>query len=928
MMERPKTRADARAHINRIRKDKGIDTESGSSGTFTDDLEATLKIIAEGLYQQPTRFLLEVLQNADDCSYDDPTPTMHIFYYKNRLRIDYNELGFTERDVDAICKVSSTKTLSADQTGEKGIGFKSVFKIAKKVWVLSGNYSFQFDIDRKLGMITPEWEENPPGKVRDGFTTSIFLEIRGDFEPEQLVQEMKSMSPKHLLFLRKIRRININIEAQDGETWETTLGRKDEPSRYGYLHTTTTLSQKDTTSQKDKTWVYWVYRHLANSLPSEPKRAHCTQSVISLAFPVRVARNSKYEPVIEEQEVYATLPVRNFGFKANAFRSAIEQLNTGHLRYTWPRYMPASNFIHFFQNVNGEVKGMLLRGEFLESIKGDLVSALSVRYVPQSMRGRNNVPLALSDKTESKYLSLRYADSDWDSLERIGVRALSEKEFLDDLERLDDKRIDRESKEWHAQVAKVLTRMYQDSDLYKERIKGLPLIPLSNGTWVSASVDNIFFPESQEVPIPDNLNVSFLHPEAIKNDDLRFLFQKLDIKPLSVSKIQDQILGLHSTAEPMELPAADDVLVAHAAYLFQTGWKSGGTPVPFWVISEEGKRQRSKQVYLSPTKRDSYGKYFDQSRQKSTFLHKKYYQAVGPEVRDRWISWLHDELEVQNSPEFVRKLQELTVKQCSTPDPLQIPNLNDLISQTVFLFRSKWVNRSIWGQPTPFDKFWFITDNEQCHRAGQVYLEHRELQSRQYLRRFRQEFPFLHKEYYLAVNKHESDEWLTWLRESFGIWNVPRLVSPSDHSEFSADFQRILATWPSTEFLMLLSEEWGRYKAYFESKAGAKLRRELGSTMVSCRDGSWPLEDTFTIPVFPENKIQSTLHVQPLLDIPEPDSTGWSFLEIFGVTIKDDINTCIRTLEKIQGSKASQSFVSFLYSKIQEKFDENPEAVK
>jgi len=92
------------------------------------------------------------------------------------LHIDYNEVGFTTRDVEAICKISSTVTASVDQTGEKGIGFKSVFRIADAVSVLSRHYSFQFDTTRRLGMVTPQWVEYPDG-ARPGFT-SILLRVR------------------------------------------------------------------------------------------------------------------------------------------------------------------------------------------------------------------------------------------------------------------------------------------------------------------------------------------------------------------------------------------------------------------------------------------------------------------------------------------------------------------------------------------------------------------------------------------------------------------------------------------------------------------------------------------------------------------------------------------------------------------------------
>lgn len=43
--------------------------------------------------------------------------------------------------------------------GGKGIGFKSVFKVADMVWVSSGNATFRFDRDSVLGMNVPIWRD-------------------------------------------------------------------------------------------------------------------------------------------------------------------------------------------------------------------------------------------------------------------------------------------------------------------------------------------------------------------------------------------------------------------------------------------------------------------------------------------------------------------------------------------------------------------------------------------------------------------------------------------------------------------------------------------------------------------------------------------------------------------------------------------------
>lgn len=99
----------------------------------------------------PVRFINELIQNADDCDYpDDVVPHMIIKTNDKGLGIAYNEVGFTKHNVRAITAIgeSTKKQLLSGQMftketiGEKGIGFKAVFSIAKKVCIHSNGFHF------------------------------------------------------------------------------------------------------------------------------------------------------------------------------------------------------------------------------------------------------------------------------------------------------------------------------------------------------------------------------------------------------------------------------------------------------------------------------------------------------------------------------------------------------------------------------------------------------------------------------------------------------------------------------------------------------------------------------------------------------------------------------------------------------------------
>ncbi|GAB1316803.1 hypothetical protein MFIFM68171_07013 [Madurella fahalii] len=115
--------------------------------------------LASQLYEAPTHFLLEIIQNAKDNEYGAVELTLVISYTGIHIQIECYELGFTPENVDAICSLGrSTKKRPGDATscfGEKGIGFKSVFRVADVVWVSSLAYNLKFDSRSQLGMIHP-----------------------------------------------------------------------------------------------------------------------------------------------------------------------------------------------------------------------------------------------------------------------------------------------------------------------------------------------------------------------------------------------------------------------------------------------------------------------------------------------------------------------------------------------------------------------------------------------------------------------------------------------------------------------------------------------------------------------------------------------------------------------------------------------------
>lgn len=100
-----------------------------------------------------TRFIQELLQNADDCIYPTGrTPSFSLYQRGNTIVTEYNEIGFSRaniRSITAIGESTKNRLLNGDyrSIGEKGVGFKTVFATASEVKIFSGDYNFSLTSD-------------------------------------------------------------------------------------------------------------------------------------------------------------------------------------------------------------------------------------------------------------------------------------------------------------------------------------------------------------------------------------------------------------------------------------------------------------------------------------------------------------------------------------------------------------------------------------------------------------------------------------------------------------------------------------------------------------------------------------------------------------------------------------------------------------
>ncbi len=184
------------------------------------------KELSEGIYAEDNHFIYELIQNAEDTkkSKGEKHHILEFTLEDDGLIVFNNEVGFTEDQIKAICSFGqSTKSLDKNEgfIGEKGIGFKSVFKVTDKPAIYSNGYRFHFnkeDSDGTTEYIIPHWINNDelktyPVAFQNNKFTTLYLPFSKEKKREQinkLKQDITQIEPILLLFLKKLKNIKIN----------------------------------------------------------------------------------------------------------------------------------------------------------------------------------------------------------------------------------------------------------------------------------------------------------------------------------------------------------------------------------------------------------------------------------------------------------------------------------------------------------------------------------------------------------------------------------------------------------------------------------------------------------------------------------------------------------------------------------------------
>ncbi|MCC7134709.1 MAG: DUF3883 domain-containing protein [Gemmatimonadales bacterium] len=516
-------------------------------------LNSALDLLSKDLYSKKSHFILELIQNADDNEYVKGTvPQLTFKLAPGRLVLLNNEIGFSERNVQALCSVGdSSKAKKSGYIGEKGIGFKSVFTVSNAPEIHSNGFHFRFDRRDEanlLGYVVPEWCE-PPEEAKPE-TTAIVLPAAQGYEFSK--ETLEDLDARLLLFLSKLR----EIELLHGDE-RTTFRRRD---RKGLSVLTTEIARPGAEPKIDECRFVRVSVDFSMEKVPDEKRPEISTSSVVLAFPVDASGAADPQPA---SQVFAFLPIRQVGFKfsiqadfilsssrediltdrawnkllregiAVAFKVAVATFRASDaLAFSYLKYLPGEGEISdpFFRSLTDSIVAQLAQTECLPSEGGQWKCPSDLRIAEK--RFRDLFPPAVAMELFGfDYVDHRVQGGN-DLLRRLGAKSITFADIFN-VFKLHGDWLKKQNIEWKARFYAMLAEL----DLQKlvAGLVALPCIPTNAGELVVPSKSHVFYPLSrgkkfgfeQELVIIDS---DLLDEAQAHSEKVHALFAALQVK--------------------------------------------------------------------------------------------------------------------------------------------------------------------------------------------------------------------------------------------------------------------------------------------------------------------------------------------------------------------------------------------------------------
>ena len=165
--------------------------------------------ILAGLYNDPSHFIYELLQNAED----EGAKEAKFDLFKDRLDFHHNGKDFDINDIEGVTGIGiSKKKENLNLIGKFGVGFKSVFAITETPYIFSGKYSIKIE-----DFVVPAIVDNDE-KINGTLIRLPFNHRKRSQEEifELTSKRLENLGLKTMLFLKNIEEIQWRTPSKNG----------------------------------------------------------------------------------------------------------------------------------------------------------------------------------------------------------------------------------------------------------------------------------------------------------------------------------------------------------------------------------------------------------------------------------------------------------------------------------------------------------------------------------------------------------------------------------------------------------------------------------------------------------------------------------------------------------------------------------------
>ncbi len=163
------------------------------------------------MYSDPTHFIYEILQNADDYDAD----IIKFMLFPDKLVIEHNGIPFTQENVKSISYFGeSTSRKDLVKTGRFGLGFKSVFAFTASPAIYSDDEHFKiYGLYRLRGISAPSDLKKLWTRITLPFNHEslkpnyVEKHISPEIAFQRIAKRLKHLDTETLLFTQKLREI-------------------------------------------------------------------------------------------------------------------------------------------------------------------------------------------------------------------------------------------------------------------------------------------------------------------------------------------------------------------------------------------------------------------------------------------------------------------------------------------------------------------------------------------------------------------------------------------------------------------------------------------------------------------------------------------------------------------------------------------------